>query len=96
MDEEQHRQYQELLSRAGRAARLIENEDFRSYCATFDAEIRALYFALRDTTTTDPKIAKLQGKLKMLENVMSRPKEDIYAGKGAQMITTQDEDFNLG
>ena len=68
-----NRTYMKRMVDAERARRILANEDYKELRSLEEQELATLYHKLRDTITTDPRIAELQGKLKKLESVLSRP-----------------------
>ena len=68
----ERKQHHDLLpfSEAGR--RLLKNEDYQLLVSEFEKELADLWRLLRETPTTDPAIAKIQGELNRLEEVLGR------------------------
>jgi len=59
--------------RANLARALLEDEHFNAYIVQFNEEYNDLWNQLRDTATTDPRIAEIQGRLNMLADIIRRP-----------------------
>lgn len=70
MDE--RRQHHDLLPFSEAGKRLLKNEDYQLLVSDFEKELADLWRLLRETPTTDPVIAKIQGELNRLESVLGR------------------------
>lgn len=72
MDE--RREHHDLIpfSEAGR--RLLENADYQLLVKELEKDLAKLWRSLRETPTTDPRIAKIQGQLDQLEDMLGRAK----------------------
>lgn len=81
---------EEIRSKAGVGKRLLDNKDFGIFVDEIERDIAILYRNLRDEATTCPIIAELQGKLKMLEWVASKPVDWINTNRN--MVTPLEEE----
>jgi len=70
MDE--RKQHHDLIPFSEAGKRLLENEDYQLLVSEFEKELADLWRLLRETPTTDPVIAKIQGELNRLETVLGR------------------------
>jgi hypothetical protein len=70
MDE--RREYHKVLPLIEAGKRLMKNEDYQLLIHELEKDLAKLWSLLRDTQTSDPVMAKIQGELNRLEDIISR------------------------
>ncbi|MHC4648441.1 MAG: hypothetical protein ACYTBJ_23530 [Planctomycetota bacterium] len=95
------RELHELLQYSEAGKRLMENADYKLLIREFEKELAGLWKQLRETPTTDPQIAKIQGQLDQLDEMIGRAREWIERATDFVTTTTQKpkpdlDDFNVG
>lgn len=81
---------------------LLEDSNFKKFIKGYDKEIADLYAKLLSVETIDPVIAKIQGKLTQLLDLVNRPRAwmreaaEVKRELGVQTDNVRSEDYDNG
>ena len=84
MDERKQHHDSLPFSEAGK--RLLGNDDYKLLVKDLENDLADLWRLLRETPTTDPVIAKIQGKLDKLDDVLGRAQTWINRTSAAAKV----------
>lgn len=71
------KEYHNLLPFSEAGKRLLENDDYGLLIKELEKDLARLWMLLRTTPSTDPQIAKIQGELDRLDDVIGRARSWI-------------------
>lgn len=97
MDERREQHKQLPFIEAGK--RLLENADYKLLVHELEKDLAKLWSLLRDTQTTDPVMAKIQGELNQLNDVLGRARAWVELTKTFAKPTntiTNPDDYETG
>jgi hypothetical protein len=94
-------EYHALLQFSEAGKRLMENDDYKLLIHEFEKELAGLWKQLRETPTIDPQIAKIQGQLDQLDEMIGRARAWIerttdFVQSSIQQPTVESDDFLKG
>lgn len=95
MTETEQKQFAEAQKFGKIAENLLKNADFLEDRKALEAHRGQLLVELQNTETIDPKIAELQGKLRMLKIVVDRPLEQIQEAADMSQRFREDGELEL-
>jgi hypothetical protein len=99
MDE--RRELHELIPYSEAGKRLMENADYKLLIRELEKDLAGLWRLLRETPTTDPRLAKIQGELNQLDDIIGRARTWIERTTDHVATTIQKpnpdlDDFSVG
>lgn len=85
-----------LIREARNAAELADDKKFRIFMGGLAQESDRMYGELRDESTTDPKIAAIQARIKAFEEIVAKPEMLIEQANTARVNAQRRVDETVG